>query len=57
MEPLDTINRWIGHLRDRHRVGTFFRFLWDRFLGDNLFQAAGALSYTTVFALVPAPAM
>jgi membrane protein len=53
MEPLDTIYRWLGHLRDRHRVGTFFRFLWDRFLGDNLFQAAGALSYTTVFALVP----
>jgi membrane protein len=53
MEPLDTAYRWIGYLRDRHRLGTFFRFLWDRFLGDNLFQAAGALSYTTVFALVP----
>jgi membrane protein len=53
MEPLDTINRWIGHLRDRHRVATFARFLWKRFLDDNLFQAAGALSYTTVFALVP----
>jgi len=53
MEPLETLNRWSGHLRDRHRVATFFRFLWGRFLGDNLFQAAGALSYTTVFALVP----
>jgi membrane protein len=53
MEPLETIYRWSGHLRDRHRLATFFRFLWTRFLGDNLFQAAGALSYTTVFALVP----
>jgi membrane protein len=53
MEPLDTVQRWIGHLRDRHRVATFFGFLWRRFLGDDLFQAAGALSYTTVFALVP----
>ena len=53
MEPLDSLNRWTGHLRDRHRVATFFAFLWKRFLDDSLFQAAGALSYTTVFALVP----
>lgn len=53
MEPLDTLNRWVGHVRDRHRVATFARFLWKRFLDDDLFQAAGALSYTTVFALVP----
>jgi len=53
MEPLDTVNRWLAHMRDRHRVATFLRFLWKRFMDDNLFQAAGALSYTTVFALVP----
>ena len=53
MEPLNTINRWGDRVRDRARVGTFFRFLARRFLDDNLFQAAGALSYTTVFALVP----
>lgn len=53
MEPLNTINRWGDRMRDRARVGTFFRFLARRFLDDNLFQAAGALSYTTVFALVP----
>ncbi|RNF84528.1 YihY family inner membrane protein [Montanilutibacter psychrotolerans] len=53
MEPLDTLYRWSERLRDRARVGTFFRFLAKRFLADNLFQAAGALSYTTVFALVP----
>lgn len=53
MEPLDSIYRWSDRVRDRARVGTFFRFLARRFLDDNLFQAAGALSYTTVFALVP----
>ena len=53
MEPLDSLNRWIDRSRDRARMGTFFRFLAKRFLDDNLFQAAGALSFTTVFALVP----
>lgn len=53
MEPLDSINRWSDRLRDRARASTFFRFLWRRFLDDRLFEAAGALSYTTVFALVP----
>ncbi|MFT4257042.1 MAG: YihY family inner membrane protein [Pseudoxanthomonas sp.] len=53
MEPLRTINRWTERLRDRERVGTFARFLAQRFLDDRLFQAAAALSYTTVFALVP----
>ena len=53
MEPLDSLNRWTDRLRDRARVGTFFRFLARRSLDDNLFEAAGALSFTTVFALVP----
>ncbi|RZA19918.1 MAG: YihY family inner membrane protein [Lysobacteraceae bacterium] len=53
MEPLDSLNRWIDRVRDRARAGTFFRFVWKRFLGDRLFEAAGALSFTTVFALVP----
>lgn len=53
MEPLDTVNRWTERVRDRARVKAFFRFLARRFLDDRLFQAAGALSYTTVFALVP----
>ena len=38
---------------DRARAGTFFRFLLKRFLDDSLFQAAGALSFTTAFAIVP----
>ncbi|KAF1708789.1 hypothetical protein CSC70_11790 [Pseudoxanthomonas kalamensis DSM 18571] len=53
MEPLDTLNRWSERLRDRERIGTFARFLARRFLDDRLFQAAAALAYTTVFALVP----
>lgn len=38
---------------DRDRWRAFFRYLWQRFWDDNCFQYAGALSYTTVFALVP----
>lgn len=53
MEPLDSLYRWSDRVSDRARAGTFFRFLAKRVLDDNLFQAAGALSYTTVFALVP----
>ena len=53
MEPLDTLNRWTDRLRDRARAGTFARFLAKCFLADRLFQAAAALAYTTIFALVP----
>lgn len=53
MEPLDSLNHWSERLRDRPRVVSFLRFFGKRVLDDNLFQAAGALSYTTVFALVP----
>lgn len=53
MEPLDSINHWSERLRDRARARSFFGFLWRRFLDDRLFEAAGALSFTTVFALVP----
>jgi len=53
MEPLDTLNLWMERARDRARAASFGRFLWRRFLDDRLFQAAAALAYTTVFALVP----
>ncbi|MGE8280127.1 MAG: YihY family inner membrane protein [Stenotrophomonas sp.] len=53
MEPLDSLNLWMERLRDRARATTFARFLWKRFIDDRLFQAAGSLAYTTVFALVP----
>ena len=53
MEPLDSIYRWSERLRDPARAGSFGRFVLRRFLDDRLFEAAGALSYTTAFALVP----
>lgn len=53
MTPRTTLERWAQHLLDRARATTFARFLWRRFLDDRLFESAGALSYTTVFALVP----
>ena len=44
MEPLDSLNRWSDRLRDRARAGSFGRFVLKRFLGDRLFEAAGALA-------------
>ena len=40
-------------MRDRARASSFFRFLGRRFVDDRLFEAAGALAFTTLFALVP----
>ncbi|MEO5596494.1 MAG: YihY family inner membrane protein, partial [Lysobacteraceae bacterium] len=37
----------------QERVHSFLRFLLKRFLADNCFETAGALSFTTIFALVP----
>ena len=52
MTPIDTLQRWF-HRIDRERVTAFSRFLWHRFLDDRCFESAGALAYTTMFALVP----
>src|SRR5579883_37939 len=38
---------------DRERLRAFGLFLWQRFLSDKCFETAGALSYTTLFAIVP----
>ncbi len=38
---------------DRDRLIAFARFVWQRFVDDKCFETAGALSYTTLFALVP----
>ena len=37
----------------RERAIAFARFVWRRFLDDKCFEAAGAMSYTTLFSLVP----
>jgi membrane protein len=41
---------------DRERVLAFLDFTWQRFLEDRCFQTAGALAFTSVFALVPVSA-
>jgi membrane protein len=38
---------------DRERWLALLRFTWQRFLEDRCMQTAGALAYTSVFALVP----
>ncbi|TYT23162.1 YihY family inner membrane protein [Luteimonas viscosa] len=53
MQPMAMLDLWKSRMRDRARAGTFARFLARRFLDDRLFQAAAALAYTTIFALVP----
>ena len=53
MQMPHVINHWVERARDRERVISFGLFLWQRFLDDRLFQAAGSLAYTTVFAIVP----
>ena len=47
-----TLRRWLDRV-DREHIHAFARFLWTRFLDDRCFETAGALSYTTLFALVP----
>ncbi|HEU0276967.1 MAG TPA: YihY family inner membrane protein [Rhodanobacteraceae bacterium] len=37
----------------RDHVAAFARFLWQRLRQDKCFETAGALSYTTLFAVVP----
>ncbi|MBS0200521.1 MAG: YihY family inner membrane protein [Proteobacteria bacterium] len=49
----DQIVSRLLQLRDPVRRAVFMRFLARRFWDDNLFQSAGSLAYTTVFALVP----
>ena len=47
-----TLRHWIARI-DRERITLFFRFLLTRFVDDRCFESAGALAYTTMFALVP----
>ncbi|HEU0152847.1 MAG TPA: YihY family inner membrane protein [Arenimonas sp.] len=52
MNLIDALRRWLDRI-DRERVSAFSQFLWTRFLDDRCFETAGALAYTTLFALVP----
>lgn len=49
---IDTVKRWLSRT-DWYRVQSFSRFITKRFIDDQLFASAGALAYTTMFALVP----
>lgn len=55
MHYAGAVNRpTIFHQRiDRERLRAFVRFVWQRFVDDKCFETAGALSYTTLFAIVP----
>jgi membrane protein len=52
MSFIETLKRWAGRT-DWYRFQSFSRFLLKRFTDDRLFASAGALAYTTMFALVP----
>ena len=52
MQPPHVLHRWAQRL-DREHLRAFLRFLLRRFLDDRCFLTAGALSYTTLLALVP----
>lgn len=49
---MERLRRWIARI-DRERITLFTRFLINRFVDDRCFESAGALAYTTLFALVP----
>jgi membrane protein len=46
------LQRWLARI-DRERITLFSEFLLKRFIDDRCFESAGALAYTTMFALVP----
>jgi membrane protein len=50
---LDRLLRFLRPRYDRERIVAFLEFTWQRFVEDRCLQTAGALSFTTVFALVP----
>jgi membrane protein len=52
MTFISTVKRWLSRT-DWYRLQSFSRFITKRFIDDRLFASAGALAYTTMFALVP----
>lgn len=56
MTFIDTAKRWLGRT-DWYRLQSFSRFITKRFIDDELFASAGALAYTTMFAIVPLSAV
>ena len=56
MTFIDTAKRWLSRT-DWYRLQSFSRFITKRFIDDQLFASAGALAYTTMFAIVPLSAV
>ena len=52
MTFINTVKRWSSRT-DWYRFQSFARFITKRFIDDRLFASAGALAYTTMFAMVP----
>jgi len=52
MQLFDRCRHW-ARRADATRAGAFLRFLFKRFLDDNCLLTAGALSYTSLLAVVP----
>lgn len=52
-DGLHAIPGVLGALRDPRWLRAFGRHLWDHFSQDRCFESAGALSYTSLLALVP----
>jgi membrane protein len=52
MSFIQTLQRWSSRT-DWYRFQSFSRFLIKRFIDDRLLASAGALAYTTMFAMVP----
>lgn len=52
MSPATSLRRWLDRI-DRERIQSFAHFLWTRFVDDRCFETAGALAYTSLFALGP----
>ncbi|MGB0513256.1 MAG: virulence factor BrkB family protein [Wenzhouxiangellaceae bacterium] len=52
-DSLHAIPSVLGALRDPRWLRAFGRHLWDHFSHDRCFESAGALSYTSLLALVP----
>ncbi len=47
------LKKFIRPPAERERMLAFLQFTWQRFLEDRCLQTAGALAYTSLFALVP----
>src|SRR5258705_4062776 len=53
LSPQPSIRYYSPMRINRHKIDAFARFMLHRFLDEGCLQSAGALAFTTLFALVP----